>query len=158
MKRSNKKSHCAINYSLETFGDSWSLLIVRDIVYFGKKTFGEFLESEEGISSNILASRLAALERNGILAKKPHDVDKRKEDYSLTEKGLDLIPILIELAAWGAQHDPETKALQSWIDTVNGDREKMIKLIRKTVQNGGSVVVGPDSVINKLEAISSILE
>jgi DNA-binding HxlR family transcriptional regulator len=158
MKRSNNKSNCAINYSLETFGDSWSLLIVRDIVYFGKKTFGEFLESEEGISSNILASRLATLERNGILVKKPNDVDKRKEDYSLTEKGLDLIPILLELAAWGAQHDTETKALQSWIYAVNGDRENMIRLIRKTVQNGGSVVVGPDSVINKLEAIASILD
>jgi DNA-binding HxlR family transcriptional regulator len=158
MKRSDNKSHCAINYSLETFGDSWSLLIVRDIVYFGKKTFGEFLESEEGISSNILASRLLTLERNGILVKKPHDVDKRKEVYFLTDKGLDLIPILIELAAWGAHHDPETKALQSWIDAVNGDREKIIKLIRKTVQNGGSVTVGTDSVINKLAAIANILD
>jgi DNA-binding HxlR family transcriptional regulator len=158
MKRSDNKSHCAINYSLETFGDSWSLLIVRDIVYSGKKTFGEFLESEEGISSNILASRLLTLERNGILVKKPHDVDKRKEIYLLTEKGLDLIPVLIELAAWGAQHDPETKALQSWIAAVHGDREKMIRLIRKTVQNGGSIFVGPDSLINKLEAIASILD
>jgi DNA-binding HxlR family transcriptional regulator len=157
MRRSNNKSHCAINYSLETFGDSWSLLIVRDIVYFGKKTFGEFLESEEGISSNILASRLVALERNGIIVKKPHNVDKRKEIYSLTERGLDLIPVLIELAEWGAHHDPETKALQSWITAVHDDRENMIRLIRKTVQNGGSVVVGPDSVNNKLEAIAHIL-
>jgi DNA-binding HxlR family transcriptional regulator len=158
MKRSNNKSNCAINYSLETFGDNWSLLIVRDIVYFGKRTFGEFLESEEGISSNILASRLLALERNGILVKKPHDIDKRKEVYLLTEKGLDLIPVLIELAAWGAHHDPQTKAQMSWITAVNNDREKIIGLIRKTVQYGGSVVVGPDSVINKLDAIASILD
>jgi hypothetical protein len=76
----------------------------------------------------------------------------------LTEKGLDLIPVLIELGAWGAQHDPETKALQSWIAAVNGDREKIIKLIRKTVQKGGSVFVGTDSVINKLDAIANILD
>ena len=101
-----RRSDCPINFALETFGDMWSLLIVRDIVYFGKKTYGEFLESDEGIATNILASRLAQLEQKGVLLKKPHDTDKRKEVYALTEKGLDLIPILLELANWSAQHDP----------------------------------------------------
>jgi hypothetical protein len=73
---------------------------------FGKKTYGEFLESDEGIATNILASRLAQLVQTGILEKKPHATDKRKEVYALTEKGLDLIPILLELANWSAQHDP----------------------------------------------------
>ncbi|KEQ27669.1 winged helix-turn-helix transcriptional regulator [Paenibacillus tyrfis] len=150
MKRSDNKSHCPINFSLETFGDSWSLLIVRDIVYFGKKTYGEFLESEEGISSNILASRLVHLERKGLLVKKPHDTDKRKEVYLLTEKGLDLIPVLLELANWGAQYDPETDAPQSWIAAVYADRESMISLIRDTVQAGGSIFSGPNSVVSKL--------
>jgi DNA-binding HxlR family transcriptional regulator len=151
MKRSESKSHCPINFSLETFGDSWSLLIVRDIVYFGKKTYGEFLESEEGISSNILATRLVTLEQKGILVKNPHDTDKRKEVYLLTEKGLDLIPVLLEMAGWGARHDPETNAPQSWIAAVYADRERMIRVIRDTVRSGGSIFAGENSVVSKLE-------
>lgn len=150
MKRSDNKSHCPINFSLETFGDHWSLLIIRDIVYFGKKTYGEFIESEEGISSNILASRLAHLEQKGILLKKPHETDKRKEVYLLSEKGLDLIPILLEMAGWGAKFDPETDAPQSWICAVNADRGSMIRLIRDTVQSGGSIFSGPNNVVSKL--------
>ena len=135
---------------LETFGDSWSLLIIRDIVYFGKKTFGEFSESEEGIASNILANRLARLQQKGILVKKAHHSDKRKVVYSLTEKGLDLIPILLELAGWGARHDPQTSAPKGWIDMVNADEQKVTRLVRETVQNGGSVFVGPDNVFSWL--------
>lgn len=150
MKRTDNKSHCPVNFCLETFGDTWSLLIVRDIVYFGKRTYGEFLESEEGISSNILASRLVHLEQKGILVKKPHQTDKRKEIYLLSDKGLDLIPILLEMARWGAKYDPETDAPQSWIAAVNADRESLIRLIRETVKNGGSIFSGPDSVVSKL--------
>lgn len=150
MKRLDNKSHCPINFSLETFGDTWSLLIVRDIVYFGKKTYGEFLESEEGISSNILASRLVHLEQKGILIKKPHESDKRKEIYLLSEKGLDVIPILLEMAGWGANYDPKTDAPPNWIAMVNADREMMIGLIRETVQNGGAIFTGPNSVVKKL--------
>ena len=128
----------------------WSLLIVRDIVYFGKKTYGEFLESEEGIATNILATRLAQMEQKGILVKRPHATDKRKEIYELTEKGLDLIPILLEMANWGARHDPQTGAPEAWIAAVNADKEKMSRLIHDTVQGGGSVFSGPDSVVSIL--------
>src|SRR5437868_11918581 len=96
--KQHRRSDCPISVALETFGDTWSLLIVRDMIYFGKKTYGEFLESQEGIATNILASRLAQLEQKGILSKKPDAADKRKEVYSLTETGLDLIPILLEMA------------------------------------------------------------
>ena len=150
MKRSDTKSNCPINFSLEAFGDNWSLLIIRDIVYFGKNTYGEFIESDERISSNILASRLAQLELKGILIKKPHATDKRKEVYYLTDKGLDLIPLLLELADWGAQYDSETDAPQNWISAVKADRESMIRLIRDTVQSGGSIFSGPNSVVSKL--------
>ena len=78
-----RRSDCPINFALETFGDPWSLLIIRDMVYFGKKTYGEFLASEEGIATNILALRLAHLEQQGILVKKPHETEKRKEMYVL---------------------------------------------------------------------------
>src|SRR5262249_30239537 len=143
----HRRSDCPINFALETFGDSWSLLIVRDIVYFGKKTYGEFLESDEGIATNILASRLAQLEQKGLLLKKPQEGDKHKVLYVLTEKGLDLIPILLELAAWSAQHDPQTAAPQAWIARVNADKATLKRCIRETVQRGGSIFVGPDSVM-----------
>jgi DNA-binding HxlR family transcriptional regulator len=146
----HQRSDCPINFSLEMFGDKWSLLIVRDIVYFGKKTYGEFLESDESISTNILASRLSQLEQSGILTKQPFEADRRKDIYALTEKGLDLIPVLLEMANWGARHDPETGAPQEWIALVNAHREKMIRLIRETLQKGGSIFVGEGSVLSRL--------
>jgi DNA-binding HxlR family transcriptional regulator len=144
-----RRSDCPINFALETFGDTWSLLIIRDIVYFGKKTYSEFLESEEGMATNILASRLARLEQQGVLMKKPAEQDKRKEEYVLTEKGLDLIPILVEMANWSAEHDPHTAAPAAWIALMKAEREKMIRLIRETVQSGGSVFVGEKSLISQ---------
>ena len=128
----------------------WSLLIVRDIVYFGKKTYSEFLESDEGIATNVLASRLSRLEQKGILTKSPDPEDRRKECYALTEKGLDLIPILLAMADWGAHHDSETGAPAEWIALVNANKAAMIELIRDTVRSGGSVFVGPDSVVSIL--------
>ena len=120
-----RRSDCPINFALEVFGDPWSLLIIRDIVYFGKKTYGEFLASEEGMATNILASRLTHLEEQGILLKKSCVQDKRKEEYALTEKGLDLIPVLVEMANWSADHDPHTGAPAAWIALMRADREKM---------------------------------
>ena len=151
-KKQPRRSDCPINYSLETFGDMWSLLIVRDIVYFGKKTYGEFLESDEHIATNILADRLAHLEDKGILLKKPHPTDKRKEIYGLTEKGLDLIPILLDMATWGAKHDPQTGAPTDWIAMVKADRENIIRQVRETVQRGGSIFAGEDSLFSRLLA------
>ena len=151
-KNPQRRSDCPINFSLETFGDRWSLLIIRDMVYFGKRTYGEFLESDEGIATNILASRLAQLEESGILVKKPCEGDRRKEFYTLTEKGLDLIPILLDMANWGAQHDPQTGAPEGWIAMVNADRDNIIRLIRDTVQHGGSIFAGEDSVFSRLIA------
>jgi DNA-binding HxlR family transcriptional regulator len=145
-----RRSDCPINFALELFGDPWSLLIIRDIVYFGKKTYGEFLASEEGIATNILASRLAHLEQQGILVKKLSEKDKRKEQYVLTEKGLDLIPVLVEMANWSAEYDPQTAAPPSWIALMKAEREKMIRLIRETVQSGNSVFVGEKSVLSQL--------
>jgi HxlR-like helix-turn-helix len=81
--------------------------------------------------------------------KKPHASDKRKEVYVLTEKGLDLIPILVEMADWSAQYDPHTAAPAAWIALMKADEEKMIRLIRETVQSGGSVFSGPESLIRK---------
>jgi len=146
----HRRSDCPINFALETFGDPWSLLILRDIIYFGKKTYGEFLASDEGMATNILASRLARLEQAGILVKQHSPLDKRKEEYVLTEKGLDLIPVMVEMANWSAEYDPDTGAPAAWIALMKAEREKMIGLIRETVQNGGSVFVGEKSLISQL--------
>ena len=144
-----RRSDCPINFALELFGDPWSLLIIRDIVYFGKNTYGEFLASEEGMATNILASRLAHLEHQGLLVKKLSEKDKRKEEYVLTEKGLDLIPVLVEMANWSAEHDPRTAAPAAWIALVKAEREQMIRLMRETVQSGGAVFVGEKSLLGQ---------
>ena len=151
VKRIDNKSHCPVNFALEAFGDSWSLLIVRDIVFWGKKTYGEFLDSAEHISTNILANRLAHLEQKGIIEKKPHPTDGRKEIYSLTERGLDLIPILLEMSGWSARNDPASVAPQDFVAKVYGNREKMFKIIRDTVRAGGSLFVGQDCVVSRLK-------
>ncbi len=145
----HRRSDCPINFALETFGDPWSLLIIRDIVYFGKKTYGEFLESEERMATNILANRLARLEQQGILMKKTSLSDKRKEEYVLTEKGLDLIPVVVELANWSARHDPQTAAPAAWIALMETERETMIQRIRETVRSGGSVFAGENSLLSQ---------
>ena len=149
MKRSENKSHCPVNFALETFGDTWSLLIVRDIVFWGKRTYGEFLDSGEGIATNVLATRLARLEQKGILVKEPHPGDRRKEMYTLTEKGLALIPILLEMAGWSAQYDPQTTAPQQFVAAVHADREKMFSLIRDTVRRGGSLFGGEKKLVER---------
>lgn len=139
MRRAENKSHCPVNFALETFGDAWSLLIVRDIVFWGKRTYGEFLESGEGIATNVLAARLAHLVQKGILRKGTHEDDKRKEVYALTEKGLALIPVLLEMCGWSAQYDPETAAPKQFVASIYADREKMFRLVQDTVRHGGSV-------------------
>lgn len=136
MKRLDHKSNCAINYALEMIGDQWSMLIVRDIVYFGKHTFGEFLGSPERIATSALSRRLKDLEDKGILIKTLHIKDKRKEVYNLTDKGLDLIPTLLELAEWGAGHDPDTGASQKWISHVAANKTQVICELRQKTTNG----------------------
>lgn len=149
MKRAENKSHCPVNFALETFGDAWSLLIVRDIVFWGKRTYGEFLDSGEGIATNVLAARLAHLEQKGILSKGPHETDRRKEVYALTEKGLALIPILLEMSGWSAQYDPDTTAPRQFVNAVYADREKMFRLVQETVRRGGSLFGGKDGLVQR---------
>ncbi|WP_443944887.1 winged helix-turn-helix transcriptional regulator [Pedobacter sp. AW1-32] len=101
------KSHCAINSALEVLGDKWSLLIVRDLMFNSKRYFGDFLKSEEGIATNILASRLSVLEQAGIIVKQSNPRNKLKFIYKLSHKGIDLLPILLEMMFWSATHDQQ---------------------------------------------------
>ena len=99
------RSDCPISCSLDVFGDKWSLLIIRDVMLRGKVSYSEFLESEEKISTNILANRLNVLEAENILWKEVSPTNKSKFIYSLTQKGADLLPIVIEIMDWGAKYN-----------------------------------------------------
>jgi DNA-binding HxlR family transcriptional regulator len=135
------RSHCAVNYGVEIFGDKWSLLIIRDIVFAGKKTYGEFLKSEEGIATNILAARLAFLEAQGILSRAPNPADKRKDFYTLTEKGLDLIPIVLTIVVWSAKHDAKSyvRRRKEFVARLNRSPAEVSDEVRALVRNGGCV-------------------
>jgi DNA-binding HxlR family transcriptional regulator len=104
-----QKSLCPINLALEVFGDRWSLLIVRDLMFAGKRHFREFLQSEEGISSNILTERLGKLVEYGVLSKTDDPTHKQKAIYSLTPMGIDLLPVVTQIGIWGRKHRPVTR-------------------------------------------------
>ena len=91
-----------MNFAVETLGDKWSLVILRDIIFHGKCTYGEFLRSDEKIATNILASRLDYLEKERLISKSEHETDRRKDVYRITERGIELVPVLIEMTAWSA--------------------------------------------------------
>ncbi|GIK97186.1 MAG: transcriptional regulator [Alphaproteobacteria bacterium] len=106
------RSGCPINLTLEVVGDKWSLLIIRDIIFGNRRHFRELLvNSEEGISSNILADRLKTLVEQGILTRTDDPSHKQKAIYSLTEKGIELLPVLAQMASWGYRHLPVTEEL-----------------------------------------------
>ena len=100
-----KRSDCPISCSLDVFGDKWSLLIIRDIMLRGKMSYSEFLDSEEKIATNILVNRLKVLEEENILSKSVSPTNRSKFIYRLTPKGVDLLPIVIEIMDWGAKYN-----------------------------------------------------
>jgi DNA-binding HxlR family transcriptional regulator len=104
-KPTARASTCPINASLEVLGDRWSLLVVRDLMFAGYRTFNAFLHAGEGIATNVLTDRLAKLIEAGIITKRPDPEDGRKSLYSLTPKGLDLAPVLLALSKWGTKHE-----------------------------------------------------
>ncbi|MGJ7502578.1 winged helix-turn-helix transcriptional regulator [Variovorax sp. ZT5P49] len=106
---SSEKSACPINLALEVFGDRWSLLIIRDMMFAGKRHFREFLQSEEGISSNILTERLGKLVEYGVLSKTDDPTHKQKAIYSLTPMGIDLLPVVAQIGIWGRKYLPATE-------------------------------------------------
>ncbi|MFQ4142514.1 helix-turn-helix domain-containing protein [Chlorogloeopsis sp. ULAP02] len=103
-----KRSYCPIASTLDLIGDRWTLLVIRDMMFFGKQRFEEFLESPEGISTNILANRLKSLEDLGLIVKQPYGNHPRRMNYQLTEQGQSLRPVLIAMIEWGLEHIPET--------------------------------------------------
>ncbi len=150
MKRDANKSRCPINFTVELFGDTWSLLILRDMAALGKNTFGQFLESEERIGPSVLAERLAHLEQKGIITKRPSETDKRRMLYSFTEKGMGVIPIIYDFAVWGSLNSPDPDAPDVWFEAMKHEREKVLQLWHEAVAAGSSFFIGPESVVRKL--------
>jgi DNA-binding HxlR family transcriptional regulator len=134
MKSKALKSHCPINFALEVFGDKWTLLIIRDILLFGKRYYGDFLSSQEGIATNILAARLNLLEREGFVRKINDARHGSKYIYEPTQKAIDLLPILLEMALWSAKHDPDTSAPKSVIAKIKKDKIGHLKEIAASLE------------------------
>jgi len=101
----DRRSNCPISISLDIFGDRWSLLIVRDLMFKRLKRYGEFATAGENIASNVLADRLERLECAGIIECSTDPGDARRRIYRLTRKGMDLAPVLIEMVLWAARHE-----------------------------------------------------
>src|SRR5580658_9255753 len=110
--RESHRSGCPINLTLEVLGDRWSLLILRDIIFGGRRRFRELLRSEERIASNILADRLKALVEAGLLTRRGDPDHKQRTVYSLTEQAIALVPVFAQIGAWGSRWLPATEALR----------------------------------------------
>jgi len=131
--KSKHRSGCPVSISLEVFGDRWSLLIVRDLMVRGFRTFKQFRESGEGIATNILADRLQKLEAAGIITAEAEATDGRRANYRLTRKGIELAPALLELLIWGARHE-ETGAPCAVIEKMAKNRDQVLAEVRRRWQ------------------------
>jgi DNA-binding HxlR family transcriptional regulator len=125
-----RRSGCPVSIGLEKLGDRWSLLIVRDLMVRGLHTFREFRNSGEGIATNVLASRLKKLEAAGIVSAEVDPADRRQVHYRLTEKGIALAPVLLELFVWAARHE-QNGAPCEWIAMMERDREGVLAEVRR---------------------------
>lgn len=122
-----KRSDCPISCSLDIWGDKWSLLIIRDLMFKKKCTYGDFLKSAEKIATNILASRLQTLEENKLIEKLDHPDSKAKVLYKLTQKGIDLLPVMIEIDLWADKYFSLPEEIKAMLKEVKKDKEKFIK-------------------------------
>lgn len=126
MKVARRRSNCPIAFALDIWGDKWSLLIIRDIMFSNKNTYGDFLKSDEKISTNILADRLSMLECAGLLKSETDTNNKTRRIYKLTQKSIDLLPAMIEIVKWSSTYDKDTGAPREFVERVKSDREKFI--------------------------------
>ncbi|WP_241330890.1 winged helix-turn-helix transcriptional regulator [Chryseobacterium arthrosphaerae] len=124
---SKKRSDCPISCSLEMWGDKWSLLIIRDLMLKKECTYGDFLKADEKIATNILASRLQNLLDHGIIDKKDHPDNKLKIIYFLTQKGIDLIPVIVEINLWGDQYLTIPEERKKLLEDIKRNKEGFIK-------------------------------
>ena len=125
-----RRSGCPISFALDLFGDRWTLLVLRDILLAGKRSFQYMLASEEGIATNILTDRLKRLEARGLIRRKRDPEDARKLIYLPTPFAVSLVPVLLELIVWGAENDPQSMVSADFTRSYRGDRNAVIEDFR----------------------------
>lgn len=121
-----RRSACPISFALECFGDRWTLLVIRDLLFKGKCRYQELRSAEEGIASNILSDRLRSLQAAGIIERNVAGRNAGGVTYRLTPRGLDLAPILVEMILWSATHDPATAADPDFVAAARADRGALL--------------------------------
>ena len=124
------RSHCPINYGLEHFGDKWSLLIIRDLMFKDKRHYNEFLEGGEKVSTSVLGTRLKQLEEMGLITKGEDDVKKSRIKYSLTKKGIDMLPLMVDMILWSGTYDADTEAGKDFLADAKNHRKKLLQSLR----------------------------
>jgi DNA-binding HxlR family transcriptional regulator len=135
MKKNESRSACPINYALEYLGDKWTLLVIRDLVFEGKRFYKEFLVSKEGIATNILSDRLKRLEHLGIVKSEVYEKQRTQKMYTLTQKGKDLIPVLVEIILWSAEHKEGLNVSPEFVEKLETKRNEVIEAITANVGN-----------------------
>jgi len=128
VQRTARRSDCPINFALQTVGDPWSLLIIRDLMFTERRTYTDFLNAEEGMATNVLADRLERLQTLGLIAKTDTG---RGAKFSLTEKGLDLLPAMLQFVAWSAKYDKRTAAPPDFVARIRKDARGVAAGLRK---------------------------
>jgi DNA-binding HxlR family transcriptional regulator len=134
MNKIKKRSDCPVSCSLDIWGDKWSLLIIRDLMFAKECTYGDFLKAPERIATNILASRLQVLEENKIIEKLDHPESKAKVLYRLARKGIDLLPIMIEINLWAEKYFPIPADRKAMLKEVKKDKAAFIKSLTKELE------------------------
>ena len=134
VKQSCSRSACPITNSLDILGDRWTLVIIRDLMFRDMSEYGQLLEAGEGISTNILADRLKRLLREGIVTKKINPQDKKRIEYTLTEKGIALMPILLETTLWGVNHLPGVYVPPEFMKMLTNNKMKLIEETEKKLR------------------------
>lgn len=126
--KSKFRSTCPISSALDLIGDKWSLLIIRDMMFAGKQTYSDFSNSSEGIATNILSNRLSMLEELGIIKKGKLKGNKKTNIYSLTQKGKELLPIILEIALWSDSNlnDHLKDSAKSFVNKFKSNKEEFI--------------------------------
>jgi len=126
-KKTKNWSGCPVRFGMSQFGDKWSFLILRDLMFKGRKYYNEFLEAGEGISTNILANRLADLESNGLVSKQQDMIKRSKYVYRLTEKGIALMPMMLSMINWAEKYDEQTEVPADFVKELRENPEKLQK-------------------------------
>ncbi len=136
------RSPCAIASTLDVLGDKWSLVLVRDMLIKGKKTFKEFSSSPEGIATGILASRLKLLESYGLITKRKLPDNKKENIYLLTEKGIDLAPVIMEITLWGDKYMRAYNEELSSYEALKKDKTVAINTVQKNYRQVVAQIIG----------------